>query len=42
VASLPCEVFMIEQEKVNRVKIWGYTIGAVIFVIVLAVKFAIH
>jgi hypothetical protein len=33
---------MIEQEKANRVKIWGYAIGAIVFVIVLAVKFAIR
>jgi hypothetical protein len=33
---------MIEQEKVNRVKIWGYTIGTILFVIALAVKFAIR
>jgi hypothetical protein len=33
---------MMEQEKINRVKIWGYTIGAIVFVIVMAVKFAIR
>ncbi len=42
VASLICEVFMIEQEKVNRVKILGYTIGVIVFVIVLAAKFVIR
>lgn len=33
---------MIEQEKVNRVKILGYTIGVIVFVIVLAAKFVIR
>ena len=33
---------MIEQEKINRVKIWGYTIGAIVFVVVLAAKLLIR
>ncbi len=31
--------FMIEQDKVNRVKIWGYTLGVVVFMVVVAWKF---
>jgi hypothetical protein len=34
------EVFMTEQEKVNRVRIWGYALGAIVFVVVIAWKFA--
>ncbi len=30
---------MIEQEKINRVKIWGYALGAIVFVVVVAWKF---
>jgi hypothetical protein len=30
---------MIEQQKVNRAKIWGYAIGLVVVAIVLASKF---
>jgi hypothetical protein len=41
-ALLVGEVFMIEQEKVNRAKIWGYATGAVIFALVLAAKFVIR
>jgi hypothetical protein len=33
---------MIEQETINRVKIWGYSIGAVVFVLVLVAKFVIR
>ena len=33
---------MLEQEKVNRAKIWGYAIRAIVFVIVLAAKFVIR
>ena len=30
---------MIEQEKINRVKILGYTLGVIAFVAVMAWKF---
>jgi len=30
---------MVEQEKVNRVKIWGYALGAIVFVVVMTWKF---
>ncbi len=33
---------MIEQEKINRVKIWGYTLGVIVFVAVVAWKFVIR
>jgi hypothetical protein len=33
---------MIEQEKANKSRIVGYAIGIVIFVVVMAWKFAIH
>jgi hypothetical protein len=33
---------MIEQEKVNRTRIWGYAIGVVVFVAVVAWKFVAH
>lgn len=33
---------MIEQEKANKSRIVGYTIGLVVFVVVVAWKFAIR
>jgi hypothetical protein len=33
---------MVEQEKVNRVKIWGYALGTIVFVVVMTWKFAIR
>jgi hypothetical protein len=30
---------MIEQQKNNRARIWGYALGAVVFVAVVAWKF---
>jgi hypothetical protein len=30
---------MIEQEKANKTKIWGYALGAIVFVVVVAWKF---
>lgn len=30
---------MIEQEKANSVKVWGYVLGAIVFVVVVAWKF---
>jgi hypothetical protein len=33
---------MIEQEKVNRIKIWGYALGVIVFVVVVAWKFVIR
>jgi hypothetical protein len=34
------EVFMTEQEKINRGRIWGYALGAIVFVVVITWKFA--
>jgi len=31
---------MIEQEKTNRARIWGYALGALVFAAVVAWKFA--
>ena len=33
---------MIEQEMINKVKIWGYALGAIVFVVVVAWKFVIR
>jgi hypothetical protein len=30
---------MIEQEKANRIRIWGYVLGIVVFVVVAVWKF---
>jgi hypothetical protein len=31
---------MIEQEKANRTRMWGYAVGIVVFVVVAVWKFA--
>jgi hypothetical protein len=33
---------MVEQEKVNKVKIWGYAVGLVVFVAVVVWKVVVR
>ncbi len=33
---------MIEQEKINRVKLWGYGLGVVVFLVAMAWKFVVR